>query len=220
MSTIVVDTQSVHIPDWVNDQPSFRRWAGSDDFPEAGRICFLDGEVWVDMSKEQFSHNQLKGEFNRVLGSLARRECPGRYFPDGMLLTHVEANLTARPDGMYVSVVTLRSGGARLIEGAEEGFVELEGTPDVVLEVISPGSFQKDTVLLRDLYWQADIPEYWLVDPRGDRLEFQILRRGERGYGAVRKSAGWLKSTVLGQSFRLSRGDDSLGYPEYTLDVK
>jgi hypothetical protein len=43
---------------------------------------------------------------------------------------------------------------------------------------------------------------------------------GERGYTAVRKNAGWLKSAVFASSFRLSRRDDALGYPEYTLASK
>jgi hypothetical protein len=39
MSTIVLDTQLVHIPQSVDDLDSFRRWARSQDFPEIGRIC-------------------------------------------------------------------------------------------------------------------------------------------------------------------------------------
>jgi hypothetical protein len=27
---------------------------------------------------------------------------------------------------------------------------------------VSPSSVQKDTVVLRELYWKAGIPEYWL----------------------------------------------------------
>jgi len=62
-TTLVVERDSVTIPAWVDDLDSFRRWARSDEFPESGRICFLNGEVWVDMSKEQaFWHNQVKSE--------------------------------------------------------------------------------------------------------------------------------------------------------------
>jgi hypothetical protein len=53
-TTVVAEGDFVQIPDWVEDLESFRRWAHSDEFPETGRICYLDGEVWVDMSKEQF----------------------------------------------------------------------------------------------------------------------------------------------------------------------
>jgi len=55
MTTFMLYTDRVTIPDGVDDLSSFRRWAHSDDFPETGRICFLQREVWVDLSKEQIS---------------------------------------------------------------------------------------------------------------------------------------------------------------------
>src|SRR5262249_1753193 len=45
VSTVVVDDESVHIPEWVVDLESFRRWVHSDEVPEKLRVCFLDGEV-------------------------------------------------------------------------------------------------------------------------------------------------------------------------------
>jgi hypothetical protein len=103
MSTIVVGTDEVHIPAWVVNLESFRRWARSGDFPDRGRICFLNGEVWVDMSKEQFTHNQVKGEIASVLTQLVKREQRGRCFPDGYLLSHAAAGLSTNPDGIFVS---------------------------------------------------------------------------------------------------------------------
>jgi hypothetical protein len=49
-----------------------------------------------------------------------------------------------------------------------------------------------------DLYWKARIREYWLLDARGERIEFQILRHIARGYVATRPSGGWRKSAVFG----------------------
>src|SRR5271156_3465010 len=95
VNTMVVDTEIVQIPAWVHDLVSFRRWYHSGDFPESGRICYLKGEVWVDMSMEQvFSHNQVKGEYNIVLGTLAKKSKLGRFFPDGIRITNVEADLS------------------------------------------------------------------------------------------------------------------------------
>src|SRR5947209_2762335 len=133
MSTLVVDGHFVHVPGWVVDLTAFRRWFSSDEFPETGRICFLNGEVWVDMSKEQvFSHNQVKNEFNIVLGGLVKAGRLGRFLPDGILLTNVEANLSSQLDATFVSYETLRSGRIRLEEGTREGYLELAGTPDLV----------------------------------------------------------------------------------------
>ena len=221
MNTIVLEELTVHVPESVRDLASFRRWACSDEFPETGRICFLDGEVLVDMSREQlFSHNQTKHEYGRVLGTMTKSDRLGRYFPDGVLVSHVAANLSVQPDGTFVSRRSLRAGKVRLVEGVTEGFVELEGTPDMVLEIVSASSVTKDTGTLMDLYWRAGILEYWIVDARGDRLSFEIFRHTPDGYVATRRQGGWVRSRVFVKSFQLTRRKDELGNPEYTLSVR
>jgi Uma2 family endonuclease len=221
MSTIVVEGQMVHIPPWVDTLAAFRRWTESDDFPDSGRICYLKGEVWVDMSREQvFTHNQLKNEFAFVLTGLVKKYRLGRFFPDGVLLTNLQADISVRPDGLFASTETMRTGAVRLIEGAEGGFVELEGSPDMVLEIISRSSVTKDRTTLRQDYAEAGIREYWLADVRGEQPLFEILRLGSKGYTPSRKVAGWIKSSVFNRSFRLSQRRNGLGHPEYILSVR
>lgn len=221
MSTVFFDDVSVRIPAWVQDRASFRRWLNSDDFPEKGRICFLAGEVWADMSKEQlYSHNQVKQEFNLVLGGLVKACKLGTWFPDGVLIGNAEVDFTSGPDGCFVSREALETGRVRLISGSKDGFVELEGSPDMVLEIVSDSSLEKDTELLPKLYWEAGIQEYWLVDARDEPLSFEILRHGLKGYTYVRRQGGWLKSGVFGKAFQLTRKVDELGNPEYTVAVR
>lgn len=221
MPTLITNSDRICIPPWVQDHSSFRRWLHSGDFPEKNRICFLQGEVWVDLSMEEFfTHNQVKNEFAFVLTGLIKAGRLGRFVPDGMLLTSIPAGFSVEPDGAFLSQASLESGRARLCQGKAKNDIELEGTPDMVLEVVSASSVKKDTIILRDLYWQADIPEYWLVDVRKGRLQFAILRHTARGYRAVRPHDGWLKSTVFARSFRLDRQDDELGKPEFTLAVQ
>jgi Uma2 family endonuclease len=121
---------------------------------------------------------------------------------------------------MYVSYKALESGEVRLIEGKQGGYLELEGSPDMVLEVISTSSVRKDTVIMRQAYWEAGIREYWLVDARREPLKFDILRHTPKGYAATRKQDGWMKSAVFGKSFRLTQRLNQLGHPEYTLEVR
>jgi Uma2 family endonuclease len=221
MCGVVLQEQDVRIPEWVVDLASFSRWADSDEFPEEGRICYLRGEVWVDMSKQQlFSHVEVKTEFTIVVGGHVRAKRIGRFFADGARIRHPEADISTVPDGTFVSTESSRSGRVRLIEGAVHGYAELEGSPDMVLEVISDSSVQKDTVRLRQLYWEAGIREYWLVDARHEPLAFDILRHTPKGYVATRKQAGWIKSAVFGKSFRLTQQADEFGNPVYTLAVR
>ena len=106
------------------------------------------------------------------------------------------------------------------LEGEQEQYIEVEGTPDWVLEIVSKHSVQKDTQLLRAAYFRAGIPEYWLIDARTEPLKFDILRRTAKGYVSVRRQNGWVKSSVFHKSFRLTRALDDQENPEYTLAVR
>jgi Uma2 family endonuclease len=217
MSTIVIADQ-IRIPSWVNDLESFRRWARSDDYPERGWVSFLNGEIWVDTSMEQlFTHNRVKTQFTIALGGLVEREELGYFFSDRVLLSNEGANLSTEPDGTFCSFGAIEGKRVSFVEAVEEGYVEVEGTPDMVLEVVSASSVRKDTKILRNLYWRAGIPEYWLVDARKNSLQFDILRWTERGYSAARRTTGWLKSKVFGRSFLLETKPDRLGHPQFFL---
>jgi Uma2 family endonuclease len=114
----------------------------------------------------------------------------------------------------------LQQGRVKVVEGKARGYVDLEGTPDMVLEVVSDSSVEKDTVVLRRAYAQAGIPEYWLVDARQEPLRFDILRRTERGYVAARRRSGWLHSDVFDCWFRLTAQPGGDGFPVFTLEVQ
>jgi hypothetical protein len=200
---------------------SFRRWTDCSDFPEKGYVWWLQDEVWIDMSREDiFTHLVVKNEFAFVLTGLAKTEELGLFLPDGLLLSNFAGRISGNPDGTFLFTATLQSDRVRLIESKKGGYTELQGTPDMVLEVVSRGSVRKDLDVLRRAYWEAGIPEYWLVDARRDPLQFEILRHTARGYVASRKQQGWMKSAVFGRSFRLTRRTSTLGHPEFALEMR
>jgi Uma2 family endonuclease len=220
-SVVIIAADNVTLPEWVTDRDSFHRWTASEEFPEYGRIDYLQGEIWSDMSEEQvFSHNQVKSAMNAVLFFLAQSGRRGRRFADGLRISHPEADLSAVPDGVFILNDGFQTMRVQLVEGAAGGFVRVEGAPDKVLEVVSPGSVKKDAVRLRRIYQDAGIPEYWLVDARSEPLTFDVFRLTPKGYIATRKQGGWVKSAVFGKSFRLTQSADALGHPDYTLVVR
>jgi Uma2 family endonuclease len=219
-SQIIIEDRAC-IPNWVDDLESFRRWAHSEGYPEHGWISYLNGEIWVDLDMEElFTHNQVKTEFTAVVGGLVRTVETGYFVCDRMLLSNLVADFSTEPDGLFCFWQTVQSGRLRLIKGAEGGYMELEGTPDMVLEIVSRYSERKDTVRLRDLYWRAGISEYWLVDVRGASDRFDMLRHTKDGYVAAELQDGWLFSTIFGQAFQLLRQVDPLGHPRYKLQMR
>lgn len=221
MITVLHECDQVSVPGWVVDLQSFRRWADGDDFPEKTRIWYLKGEVWIDLSHEEiFSHVALKGQFFVVLGGLVKTGCQGLFLCDGLFFSNVEADIAGKPDATFISNDTLRSERIHWIANKGQEIDELQGSPDMVLEVVSNSSVHKDTVILRQAYWEAGVREYWLVDTRRDPLTFDILRRTAKGYAATRKQDGWLKSAVFGKSFRLLQQLDARRHPEFTLETR
>lgn len=212
----------IEIPASVRDHESFREWARSPECPEKLRVAFYDNGLWVDADMEQFFvHNQVKAMFAAVLLQFALSAKIGRFAVEGMLLTNAAAGLSTVPDGFLVSYESVRAGRLRKIAGKRNGCVEYEGSADMVLEVVSDSSVEKDLVDLSRLYWKSGVREYWLVDARAELPRFQILRRGPKAFVSTRRQAGgWLKSDVYGRSFRLVSGADELGDRLYTLEVK
>jgi Uma2 family endonuclease len=78
----------------------------------------------------------------------------------------------------------------------------------------------KDTTRLREAYHKAGIPEYWLVDARGEEVSFQVLQRRQRRYAPAPVRDGWQRSAVFGRSFKLERRRIRRGLWRYILHVQ
>ena len=54
----------------------------------------------------------------------------------------------------------------------------MKGGPDIAVEIVSRDSRTRDYVEKKQLYLDAGVPEYWLVDPLACRCEFLHLFNG------------------------------------------
>lgn len=211
------------VPAEAHRHEEFRRWARREDFPPNVRVFYDRGALAFDMSNEEIqTHNEVKLEITRVLSSLVHDADTGKFYGDGILVSHEAAEVSNNPDALFVRWETFDAGRARLVEreGAAGQYVEVEGTPDWVLEVVSLSSVTKDTVNLRQAYHRAGISEYWLVDARGEEVDFQVLLFREARYVAAPRKAGWQKSRVFDRWFRLERERGRRGLWRYTLRAR
>jgi Uma2 family endonuclease len=213
---LVLD-DSIRIPARFASFAAFRRWSKS-YYPDRGDYFYLSGDVWISLARENLQQNQLRVALSSTIGRLVMDGRLGYLFTRGMRLVQERTRLSTEPDALFVSHKSLLAKRIRLEHGAHS--LEVIGTPDMVLEVVNERSVQKDTVVLRELYAAAGIAEYWLVNPLGEELSFDILRLTTGGYAATRKSAGWMKSAVFGKSFRLEAQPSQDELPEYRLLAK
>jgi len=219
MSGVLLSEDDVRIPADVFDLAGFRRRVHSADFPQRGKISFLGGEVHIDMSPEEIeTHNKIKMATISCLGSwIAQREL-GDLLASGALLVHEPADVSTEPDLLFCSFDSLLRNLVTYREAVDGSlrFVEVYGTPDLVVEIFSRYSERKDTRDLLRRYFLAGIPEYWLIDARGESIDFQLLKRGKTRYVAVKGDAeGFRRSAPLGGKFRIARDRNRVGGYRY-----
>jgi Uma2 family endonuclease len=198
------------IPAEARDLEGFRTWARSPRFPRRGRLDYLGGDIEVDMSPEDlYTHGTLKMEVATLLYTLVVKSETGMVFSDRARISSPPADLSVEPDVVAVLWKTLNDGRLREIPSAGERpgrYIELEGAPDLVVEIVSDGSVGKDLKRLPEFYAAAGVPELWIADARGSAIVFEVRTLEAGFYKKVEPdSDGWLLSPLLGLRIRLRR---------------
>ncbi len=81
----------------------------------------------------------------------------------------------------------------------------IKGAPDLVVEIISPGTVKKDRVIKKNLCERFAIREYWLVDPLNKGIEIYIMQEDKYVLHDLQEISGKISSTVL-TGFELELG--------------
>jgi Uma2 family endonuclease len=223
MASVIIEEQ-LELPLDIRSIADFRQWVVSDEFPTVGRIDYVGGNIEVDMSPEEYySHNAAKIEIVGKLWEILKLKELGELYSDHARISSVSANLSAEPDILFLSHESLDSGRLRMIPkaGKQDLFIEVQGGPDMVAEIVSDGSVSKDTLRLPQAYYKAGVREYWLIDARKENLVFLIHKRGQVGFEPTSADAdSFQASTVFGEWFRLDRQRNQRGHWKYQLISK
>jgi Uma2 family endonuclease len=210
----------LHVPADAHTLDGFRRWVLSDEFPEKLRVMFLDGEIYIDMSTEEIrSHAAVKAEVALVILGLNRKLDLGNIYINGVLVTNKQAKVSNNPDIVAVFWNSLEQKRVEYVTRNDKE-LEIVGSPDWLLEIVSDSSVFKDKTQLREAYHRAGVREYWIIDARGDDLNFELLYWQPAGYVAAETQKGWVQSRAFKRRFRLTRKKDRRGAWKYTLAVK
>jgi Uma2 family endonuclease len=220
----VIFEDRVRVPLEARSLEAFRRWALSPDFPERGRIDYLAGDIEVDMSPEDlYTHGVVKSAIAAKLHDLVVERDRGYVFIDCTRVSSPAADLSVEPDVVVLLWDSLESGRVREVpaaSGKPNRFVELEGAPDLVVEVLSDSSERKDRRRLPGLYEKAGVPELWTVDARGEQAMLRVEKlEGDRYRLCEPRDDGFVLSPVLGAHVRLTRREARGGRWSYELEV-
>lgn len=130
------------------------------------RYELLGGEIhmWPTPSTR---HQRISRDLMFLLETYLRRTGHGELFHAGMGV-RLSQHDVVMPD--LLVVLTARRA---LIE--DHG---LGGAPDLVVEILSPGTARRDLGEKRALYEHHGVREYWIVDPIGEKVVAYVLIDG------------------------------------------
>ncbi len=167
-------TEPAYAFPWIEegqDWPRQGEWTYEDylRLPDDGqRYEVIRGVLYVSPAP-RFKHQFVSGEFSFALKTFVRENDLGLVLsaPFDVLLPFDIAT-PIEPD-----VIFFRKGNQPHWED-----MNFEGVPDLVAEVLSPGTRRRDQKVKLEAYQDAGVPEYWMLDPDARRVVVHVLRQG------------------------------------------
>jgi Uma2 family endonuclease len=163
-------------------------------FPESTQPMELwNGELIMPPTPDS-DHQRSTFDFAIALRNWVDRHKLGEVFiaPFDMVLAPRQVT---QPDVLFIS-----NERAHLVRKT------LKGAADLVVEVISPNSHERDRIKKRDLYEQHGVKEYWLLDREGATVEVLYLTK-DRYQLVGRWRAGEIAKSKLLSGFEVRVSD-------------
>lgn len=117
------------------------------------RMEYIDGIVYAMGSPSVKHQRVLMGLSNRLYNFLKGKKCQPFIAPLDVHFENTELKSCVQPDLLVICDE----------ENVREG--KYYGVPSMVIEILSPSSRSKDTIIKLNLYWREGVREYLLVDP-------------------------------------------------------
>ena len=147
------------------------------DAPGDTRYELLNGELIMVASPNR-NHQTASMNLGTEMNVFTRQNDLGWVFAapfDVLLEDDVDGLSVVQPDIIFVSKER-----EHIITPAN-----IQGAPDMVVEILSPSSRRRDWRDKLDLYERHGVREYWLIDPESRMLWIMRLRDGRLGIHRV-----------------------------------
>jgi len=147
------------------DLPEKDRYTYADyqQLPEGAPYELIHGHLLMS-SSPTVGHQRLVLELCCLLDEYLQVQSEGEVVP-GPLDVHLADDTVVQPDVLYVSP-----------DRADRiGEQEINGAPDLVMEVVSPSTSHRDVFDKKRLYEKHGVREYWIVDPDSATVEVHAL---------------------------------------------
>lgn len=163
------------MPSSVTDRPDLdlpeKETYTYDDYrhlPEGAPYELISGQLVMSPSLTP-RHQTIQSNLFYELSRFAREQAGGRVL-SAPLDVRLSDTDVLQPDLVYVAKTHLDIIGEH----------ELEGAPDLIVEILSPSTAHKDLTIKKRIYEVHGVAEYWTVDP--DQQAVEVFQNTDDGY--------------------------------------
>ena len=145
----------------------------------------IDGNLLMAPSPDMW-HQEWSLNLTLLVATHVKRRQLGKVFvaPFDVAL---DSENTVQPDLIFVAAANIGIVKQRAIFG----------TPDLLVELVSPSSVRRDRYDKKDLYARFGVKEYWIGDPANKSLEILTLKEGRYELHCAAEEKGKLTSLGL-----------------------
>ena len=116
-------------------------------------------------------HGKIVGRLMFTIGTYAIINKRGLAFSDNLDVHLPDGNLF-RPDFIFVTAAN----GKIVIDDEND---TLHGVPDMVAEIFSRSTMNRDVGIKKDTYERNGVKEYWIIDPWRENIDVYLLHDGK-----------------------------------------
>lgn len=131
--------------------------------PDDKRVELIDGVIY-DMTAPTFRHQSIALDI-----AVQIMPCVEKHKNCRVVISPIDVQLDCDNRTMVQPDVVILCDPSKNIDRC------IYGAPDLVMEVLSPSTRKKDMVLKLHKYEQAGCKEYWIIDPKNERVTVYIF---------------------------------------------
>jgi Uma2 family endonuclease len=158
-------------------QKAFKRWVEKRPPADINHYELIDGRI-VMTPPAGWGHGEIEVRVGHILLDFVEKNNLGKVFGSSTGYD-LPSGDTLEPDASFISV-------ERWSKGPQVGRRQfLKIVPNLVIEILSPATAQRDRVEKKRIYELNGVDEYWLVD--SDHREVTVFQLSDRRYGPAKR---------------------------------
>ncbi|MBF0463945.1 MAG: Uma2 family endonuclease [Nitrospirae bacterium] len=131
-------------------------------------------------------HQDIVGNLYDIIRQHVRTNKLGKVYLSPLDVIFEEGINRVQPDILFI-----RKENMPIVQGW------VRGVPDMVCEIVSPWSYERDTLIKRDIYERYRVPEYWIVLPEFMSVQILTIENEKYKLHSVAAIEGTVTSKVI-----------------------